>query len=739
MINKQYFISKDTYVNDQSPSTPQDTNTSVFFGNSDGFDLYGYLSATPITMVASTPVGLDVDFYGYCGNDATGIDIYPLNEDWDEGIVWNDSQPEYLSATPIVSSKSFTFDAWNTFDLTSTAQNWLDGTWTNHGMVFRDGSAYGGIYSSNYTLSRNLTPYILMNGTFGAEEAFAIPTHDTYIDESNPTANQDSATSIKFGLDSGGDETRILLKIDDRDIDRISNLYQCTIALYVTSESVENSEEVIVKSIDESWDSTTVTWNTKPSTGVVSNRYPLGTNTGQLDISGTGEIRIDITDIVQHWANGNTNNGIEISLDGGNSDEVTVDSIEGATVQQRPYLYLDSNFQTVGSSRTEDMLEDTYTDDGNGDTNYSSSTTLKLGTDGTDTYRTYFKVDDTFVDSITSLNKAKLHLYVISEDVEATEDISIWAIDESWDSTTLTFNNAPSSLTIVRSLPLGTGNGQINPTAGAWLELDVTEAFSHWIDDSNTNNGFYFKLNGTSGSDEIEFASLEYTDSQYKPYLTVDADFVEIVEAESMVGEGLAATPIIQAGALIESESCIGIGVAATPIVQAGVVLASTPMIAVADMYIPDVKVLELVQAEPMIGIGVASTPIVSSGDLFYSAVSMVGNAFATTPVVTTGTITMQPPSGIGISDLYEPSTTLVFFSEAMVGESLAATPIVFTGFIDIATPSMVSVGVLQANGAIPMKEPYKHYIWQYSRKYKPQLRTPSKLVAKNYGTDNQI
>lgn len=107
----------------------------------------------------------DLTLYQYFtnGSDNFTIGLYAVTGDWDESTIDWDPQP--ISSTDVEITNSITAGAttWESWDIDTLVQGWLDGTITNYGMMLKDidessVNTIAYFYTSNYTTDTTKRP-----------------------------------------------------------------------------------------------------------------------------------------------------------------------------------------------------------------------------------------------------------------------------------------------------------------------------------------------------------------------------------------------------------------------------------------------------------------------------------------------------------------------------------------------------------------------------------------------------
>ncbi|WP_181803995.1 DNRLRE domain-containing protein [Streptomyces shenzhenensis] len=137
-------------------------------------------------------------------------------------------------------------------------------------------------------------------------------TTDTWV-ATNYTDSQISSPELKSGTyNSGSTIARSYLKFDVSDFVG-TDIVDTNLALYSywSSTCSTSGSGTQVRRITSSWSSSTITWGDEPSstsTGAVTSKAAKGYS----DDCPAGTVDFDIDDIVQAWADGSTNYGLEI-------------------------------------------------------------------------------------------------------------------------------------------------------------------------------------------------------------------------------------------------------------------------------------------------------------------------------------------------------------------------------------------------------------------------------------------
>jgi len=162
--------------------------------------------------------------------------------------------------------------------------------------------------------------------------------------------------------------------------------------------------------------------------------------------------------------------------------------------------------------------------------NYGDHTGLHRGYgSGSSQWRTYIEfteLNDPQYQGAT-VTSAILSLYVYDMNGDTTDAYFCFPLNSSWDESTITWNNVPTSIgsaAILQNYPSGIG----------WIDIDITAWVPNWLDGTWTNNGCYLRNhNGSSITNDIMTThSSDYTDdSSLRPKLVMEYSGSAVEEA----------------------------------------------------------------------------------------------------------------------------------------------------------------------------------------------------------------
>ena len=261
---------------------------------------------------------------------------------------------------------------------------------------------------------------------------------------------------------------------------------------------------------DDSWEESTVTWNTKPDFGSVLLSKQVVDNIYN---------EFDITDYISQEFSGDQVASLSVFVDMAWADPFDMRSIisSGESVNP-PQLVVTSNQVIVEGSTSETLL--TAVDDalvrnktGDGeDINYGSDATAFIQPKGSDTGEAFIKFD--LGEGLNNITNAKLRIY--TEEWEGTSgtvvNVGIREVaDDTWSETTLTWNNKPS---------VQGGIISADVVNDAYVEFDITNyVIQEASADGIVSVNAYVSMNWADPFDQRAYLSMK--ESTNAPQLVV--------------------------------------------------------------------------------------------------------------------------------------------------------------------------------------------------------------------------
>ena len=129
--------------------------------------------------------------------------------------------------------------------------------------------------------------------------------YDSYVSASNPNTNYYLASTLKSGYTSTSGTFRSYVKFDIPDDLTNSSGNLVTQAYFyatATSHTGSSASQVNIHEVTGTWDSTTITWNTKPAYNSSVEDYCM--------VQSPGTYEWDITRIAKKWLSSGVNNGV---------------------------------------------------------------------------------------------------------------------------------------------------------------------------------------------------------------------------------------------------------------------------------------------------------------------------------------------------------------------------------------------------------------------------------------------
>lgn len=152
--------SQDTWIWNQADYSHADS-TELRANNTSSW-LQNILMQFDVSSINSSIINsATINLYRYDGYTDTGIliDAHQVTSAWTEGATWS-SQPGLNSSA--IDTENITANGWYSWNVTSLAQQWVDGTANNYGVSFYDhgSSMFQRFYSSE---NGSLTPFLTVD------------------------------------------------------------------------------------------------------------------------------------------------------------------------------------------------------------------------------------------------------------------------------------------------------------------------------------------------------------------------------------------------------------------------------------------------------------------------------------------------------------------------------------------------------------------------------------------------
>ncbi len=194
------------------------------------------------------------------------------------------------------------------------------------------------------------------------------------------------------------------------------------------------------------------------------------------------------------------------------------------------------------------IFDDVYIDSSQPDTNFSNSTVLWVGKQENGALqRSLLKFDLSFIPAGSKIITSNLNVYLDydASEMEIQETITPFAITDSWDVSTVTWNNQPAISTSIRGFAT-------NLSTPGYYCFIITDFVERWVNQGFANNGLELKSDEISIDDNKRFVSSDEAlveKQSFKP--------VFVVQYEPLQTEGYEtdSKPSVSAKAIIAGKS----------------------------------------------------------------------------------------------------------------------------------------------------------------------------------------
>lgn len=255
---------------------------------------------------------------------------------------------------------------------------------------------------------------------------------------------------------------------------------------------------IVPDALNSSWEEMDVDWLSRPTM----------TNLGDTGLAySSGWHNINVYNIVNAWQTGATPNyGIGLRL-GSSQLGLAIFHSRETGVSTTPRLVV--TYHTEGSPAKLPVQEDTYIDANLPGSNFGSLTYYRVGVNRYG----LLKFDLSDLPANIQVTSAKLWLYSeinnAPEPPEAPNDIYPYLVLSTWNESTVTWNSNVQA--VYRD------DGPLVYQIG-WIEANVTNIVSDWVDGTYINNGIELRL-GDGGTTSRDFFAIP---AQNRAYLTIE-------------------------------------------------------------------------------------------------------------------------------------------------------------------------------------------------------------------------
>jgi len=243
------------------------------------------------------------------------------------------------------------------------------------------------------------------------------------------------------------------------------------------------------------------------------------TPTGALDIiSSTGELSVADNTLFDFETNQTIT--ATVSLTGGaNTATVTIN------LNNLPDLLVNYT-ETIRPDATAGM--DAFLGSAGPDNNYGTHSDFMSNKFSAGIVRSLIRFDFSNIPTTATVNSVKLSLYSYNSPSNGSHFIGkgesyLEKVDSSWDESTVTWNNQPTSST-VNQVTLDNAESTIQD----YLDIDITTTATNMIANPSENHGYIIKLvDETSSSNKLVFGSSDNQDQDLHPKVVVEYSVYE--------------------------------------------------------------------------------------------------------------------------------------------------------------------------------------------------------------------
>ena len=197
----------------------------------------------------------------------------------------------------------------------------------------------------------------------------------------------------------------------------------------------------------------------------------------------------------------------------------------------------------AGVDTTVTVLEDTWANEASAATNYSTDTTFKTGID-TSSKNRYGYIKIVIPASITNsdISSVVLRLSVSSGGkIDNSLTLNVYRLTSALVEENVTWNVKPTN-----DAGSSGSSGAITsvPALASWVEIDITQLFKDWNDNTYANEGMLIKASSAGGGDNYLSFSTKEAGSSVQPKLEITgwADKTKAYKADSDDWEGVIGT-----------------------------------------------------------------------------------------------------------------------------------------------------------------------------------------------------
>jgi uncharacterized repeat protein (TIGR01451 family) len=386
-------------------------------------------------------------------------------------------------------------------DVTTLVQDWLAGTFGNHGVILDPTGTDGGDaqWASRGDGTASRRPLLRVGYEYtspgGCPATIQAPAdQDTYIEEDNQAADNSTANALRTRPEPAGSINRSLYRFDLSAIPADATIDSAL--LTVTSKNSRSNHLANVYRVTTDW-AETANWNTPWVTA--GGDFDTGTLLGSFTPDQTQQ-QIDIATLVQQWVNGTTPNyGVVLSPTGTDNGDAEWFSREEGTESRRPFIEISYRSPTVDVVLP--VTGDTYIEeDDQGANNGTSDPVLTRPQPAGQVNRALFQFETgglpasaTVVSATLNINSANSRSNHLANVRHMT---SAWTESANWTTT-----DGAASWTTAGGDFAGS-YGSLTPVGGdTFQQADVTSLVQDWADGTLAPYGVILDPSGSDGGD----------------------------------------------------------------------------------------------------------------------------------------------------------------------------------------------------------------------------------------------
>jgi len=333
------FPTADTYIDEANPGTNNGSALTIDLNRQPGNRRRTIMNFNVSSIPASAKVAYARLYLNQSTSKTDVAAVYRINANWTEtGATWTNMNANFDGTTAYPTGGIIPASGWNMWDVTSLVQSWVNGTFTNQGLMIKVLTESGGAAIHNYNSNNaaSLKPYleiVYSNNASSVGSASLPDIADTYIDQNIPASNYGTVNPIQTDR-QGGQANRALIKFDLSSLPQNINIFQARVNAY---QLTSKSDIIAAYRIPNSWVENTATWTSDNTNFDGVTEFPIGGI-----IPATGWNSWNIGNLAQQWYNNTySNNGVMLKVineSGGGSTATWVSREETITPANRPFL-----------------------------------------------------------------------------------------------------------------------------------------------------------------------------------------------------------------------------------------------------------------------------------------------------------------------------------------------------------------------------------------------------------------